>query len=126
MFVCCFSLFKKSFCPARDESEIVQGFLLHVFPIINKKVVLIPTLFLFFACSRKMVTQKNKKIISLIILKYLHNHSLYLSKSIIKSCINKPVETLTMCSLPTLSSLCLKPKKRMKRLPMKSLTYWGI
>jgi len=31
-----------------------------------------------------------------------------------------------MYSLPTLSSLYPKPKKRMKRLPTKSLTYWGI
>ena len=31
-----------------------------------------------------------------------------------------------MYSLPTLSSLYPKPKKRMKRLPTRSLTYWGI
>jgi len=31
-----------------------------------------------------------------------------------------------MYSLPTLSSLYPKLKKRMKRLPTKSLTYWGI
>jgi hypothetical protein len=31
-----------------------------------------------------------------------------------------------MYSLPTLSYLCLKLKKIMKRLPMRSLTYWGI
>jgi hypothetical protein len=36
--------------------------------------------------------RKNQKNSSLIILKYLHNHNLHLSKSIIKSCINKPVE----------------------------------
>jgi len=39
-----------------------------------------------------MVIQKTKKKISLIILKYLHNHNLYLSKSIIKSGINKLVK----------------------------------
>jgi hypothetical protein len=31
-----------------------------------------------------------------------------------------------MYPLPTLNSLCPKLKKIMKRLPMKSLTYWGI
>jgi hypothetical protein len=31
-----------------------------------------------------------------------------------------------MYSLPTLSSLCPKLKKGMKRFPTRSLTYWGI
>jgi hypothetical protein len=68
--------------------------LLQAISIINKKVVLIPTLFFYFcAYSGKMVIQKTKKL--LIILKYLHNHNLNLSKSKIKSCINKPVEHIT-------------------------------
>jgi len=29
MFVCLFYTFQKSFCPARDESELMQGFLLY-------------------------------------------------------------------------------------------------
>ena len=64
-----------------------------------KRVVLIPTLFLFCVCSGKMVIQKTN-FFSSIILKYLHNHNLYLSKSKIKSCINKPVEHFN----PVLSS----------------------
>jgi hypothetical protein len=48
-----------------------------------------------------MVIQKNQKIIfPLIILKYLHNHNLHLSKSIIKSCINKPVEHINLVLSP--------------------------
>jgi len=38
-----------------------------------------------------------------------------------------PLNTLTMYSLPTLSSSYQKLKKtRMKRLPTRSLAYWGI
>jgi hypothetical protein len=36
------------------------------------------------------------------------------------------LNTLTLYSLSTLSSLYPKLKKRMKRLLMKSLEYWGI
>jgi len=100
-FICYLLLFKISFRPARDESKLVQGFLALSIFIINKKVVLISTLFLFCASSGKMVIQKTKNnSLSLIILKYLHNHNLYLSKSKIKSCINKPVEHFN----PVLSS----------------------
>jgi hypothetical protein len=43
-------------------------------------------------------TKKKKKKLLLIILKYLHNHNL--SKSIIKSCINKPVEHINYMLSP--------------------------
>ena len=66
--------------------------LLWVFSIINKMVVLIPTLFLFCACSGKMVIQKTRKKI-IIAFKCLHNHNFYLIVKINnKSCIDKPVE----------------------------------
>ena len=90
MFVI-YYLLKKSFRPAQDENDLMKGFLLLVFSVINKKVVLIPTLFLFCAFSGKMVIQKTQKII--IIFKCLHNHNFYLLVKINnKSCIDKPVE----------------------------------
>jgi hypothetical protein len=89
-FVVCY--FSKKILSSRPRRKwtCVGLFALRI-SIIDKKVVLIPTLILFCAFSGKMVIQKTqKKKLSLIILKYLHNHNL--SKSIIKSCINKPVE----------------------------------
>ena len=79
---------KKILSPRPRRKRICVGLLaLNIF-IINIKVALIATLFLFCASSGKMVIQKTKKFF----FKYLHNHNLYTSKSIIKSCINKPVE----------------------------------
>ena len=74
-----------------------------------------------------MVIQKTKNS-SLIILKYLHNHKLYLSKSIIKSCINKPVEhnNQVLSSNFEFSVSEDEEERKMKRLPTRSLTYWGI
>jgi len=54
---------------------------------------------------------KNQKNLSLIILKYLHNHNLYLSKSKSNHALVNPLNTLTLYSLPTLSSLCPKLEK---------------
>ena len=90
-FICYLLLFKISFRPARDESELVQGFFLQVFSSLKKNRFDPDYVSLFCAFSGKMVIQKTKNSF-LIILKYLHNHNLYLSKSIIKSCINKPVK----------------------------------
>ena len=54
---------------------------------------MIPTLFLFCACSGKMVIQrKPKKILQSFSNIYIIITYTYLSKSIIKPCINKPVE----------------------------------
>jgi len=70
---------------------------------------------------------KNQKILSLqsfsnicIIITYTcpnqkSNHAL-----------TNPLNTLTMYSLPTLSSFYPKPKRRIKRPPPRSLTYWSI
>jgi len=69
---------KISFFPARDESGLMQGFLLHLFSSsIKSRFDPDFALFYFVLFSRKMVIQKTKKF-SLIILKYLHNHNLYL------------------------------------------------
>ena len=47
--------------------------------------------------------------------------------SIIKSCIINPLNTLTLYSLSTLSSLYPRLKKRrMMKFLMRSLAYWGI
>jgi len=69
MFVCLFYTFQKSFCPAQDERELMQGFLLHEFSS-SIKSRLNPTLLYFVLCfSGKKVMRKNQKKISLIILK---------------------------------------------------------
>jgi len=68
--VFCFS--KNSCRPAQDESELVQGFLLHVFTSLIKKVVLIPTLFIFCAFYGKMVIKKPKNLFQMS----TYNHSL--------------------------------------------------
>jgi len=89
-FVCFFMFFQiiLSSRPRRKRTY-VRLFALSIF-IINKKVVLIPTL--FCASSGKMVIQKTKKIffnhsqIICIIINYTCQNQ------IIKSCINKPVE----------------------------------
>ena len=89
-FVCFFMFFQiiLSSRPRRRRA-CVGLFALSIF-IINKKVVLIPTL--FCASSGKMVIQKTKKIffnhsqIICIIINYTCQNQ------IIKSCINKPVE----------------------------------
>jgi len=74
----------------RRKRTCVGLFALSIF-IINKKSRFDPD-FVFILCLFwKNGNTKNQKN-SLIILKYLHNHNLYLSKSIIKSCINKLVE----------------------------------
>ena len=85
-------LFKKILSSRLRRKRICVGLLALSIFIINIKIALIATLFLFCASSGKMVIQKKTKVFFSIILKYLHNHNLYLSKSIIKSCINKPVE----------------------------------
>jgi len=57
----------------------MQGFLLHVFSSsIKSRFDPNFALFYFVLFSGKMVIQKTKKKISLIILKYLHNHNVYL------------------------------------------------
>jgi len=73
-----------------------------------------------------MVIQKTKNF-------FFFNHIciiitfIYLSKSIIKSCINNPLNTSTLYSLSNLSSLYSRLKKRrMKRFLMRSFAYWGI
>jgi len=77
-FVCCFMCFKKILSSRLRRKWTCVGLFASCFSIISKKVVLIPTLFLFCACSGKMVIQKTKNSLSPIILKYLHNHNLYL------------------------------------------------
>jgi len=79
-------LFKKILSSRPRRKRICVGLLALSIFIINIKVALIATL--FCACSGKMVIQKT----NFFSFKYLHNHNLYMSKSIIKSCINKPVE----------------------------------
>jgi len=86
------------------------------------KVVSIPTLFLFCACFGKMVIQKTKKI--------LFNHSqnciiityTYLSKSIIKSCINKPVEHIN----PVLSPNFEFPVSETRRRRIWRSSWWNF
>ena len=106
-----FSL-KDPFVPSETKANLCKDILLHVLSIINKKIVLLPTLFLFCAYSGKMVIQKTKKN-SLIIFRYLHNHNLYLLVKINNPnhALINPLNTLTMYSLPTLSSLYSKLKK---------------
>jgi len=84
LFIQCFS--KKILSSRPRRKRICVGLLALSIFIINIKVALIATLFLFCASSGKMVIQKKKtkKNSSSIILKYLHNHNLYLSKSIIQ------------------------------------------
>ena len=49
-----------------------------------------------------------------------------LSKSIIKSCINKPVEHINLVLSPNFEFPVSETRRRMKKFPMKFLAYWGI
>ena len=103
----------------RRRRACVGPFALSIF-IINKKVVLIPTSSLFCASSGKMVIQKTKKIffnhsqIICIIITYT-----YLSKSIIKSCINKPVEHITHVLSSNFEFLVSETKEENEETPDK-------
>ena len=73
-----------------------------------------------------MVIQKTKKF-------FFFNHTciiitfIYLSKSIIKSCINEPVEHFNHVLSPNFEFLCPKLKKRRWRsFLIRFLAYWGI
>ena len=87
----------------------------------NKKFVLISTLFLFCASPGKMVIQKTKKNLFLqsfsnicIIITYT-----YLSKSIIKSCINKPVEHINHVSSSNFDFLVSEAEEEDEETPDK-------
>jgi len=64
--------------------------------------------------SGKMVIKENQKKYYLIILKYVHNHKLYLLVKIKQSnhALINPLNTLTLYSLPTLSFLVSKNEEK--------------
>jgi len=125
--VFCFSKKKKtlSSCPRRKWTCV--GIFASCISIINKKVVLIPTLFLFCVFFWKNGNTKNPKRIIIFKYVFIIITFIYLLKSTINHTLINTLNTLTLYSLPTLSSMCSKLKKRrMKRFPMRSLAYWGI
>ena len=102
--------FKNPFVPLETKVNLCRAFCFMYFPSLIKRS-LWSRLCSFCACSGKIVIQETKKI-SLII--YLHNHNLYFTCQNQKSnhALINPLNTLTLYSLPTLSSLCLKLEER--------------